>query len=321
MRILRAIRFRLLRGLSFLIALVRFSRFGIFPKESFGKLGSSINIFDGEELLLDLIYSVRSEVDYLSVVYQQRGHWGETYANPHLSRFLAELKKVGLVDEVYEWNDVQKPGDISEFNSLDMQKRQIGLDLALNNGCTHFLNLDNDELYSVSSLKYMKKIMMRPAANFADYSVLRHLQYYRHPFLIRKRKEQEYVLGIFPISKTTKFEYGVRSRFPIDPGRKIAGDKVIEFWRFEACMHHFSYVRRDIRPKLLSAHAREGNLRLIDKVVERYDGYEFPQLALYADGHEVELKKIKTVVSTKHFENDSFELFSKGQSLKQILEL
>ena len=40
------------------------------------KLGVSYNVFDGEELLESSIKSIRSEVDYISVVYQTVSNFG-----------------------------------------------------------------------------------------------------------------------------------------------------------------------------------------------------------------------------------------------------
>lgn len=311
---------RVLKLKSFITSFLRFALFSILPFHTSGRLGASINLFDGEELLLDLIYSVRSEVDYLSVVYQDTGHWGENHANPHLARFLSDLKSLGLIDEFFLWDKSARPLNVNEFNSLDMLKREKGLELARENGCSHFLNLDNDELYTRRGLRYMKRIMMRSSGIKFDYSVLRHLQYYRNASLILKNKEQEYVMGIFPIKRDTAFEYAAESRFPIDPGRKISGSKVIEFWRFEVCMHHMSYVRKDIRTKLVSSHARDGNLPILEKIVERYETYAFPQQAYWGHGLEVELKRIRPKVSLKYFESDAFEKYVSGNDLGNIIQ-
>ena len=42
------------------------------------KLGVSYNLFDGEELLEGSIKQIRSEVDYISVVYQEVSNFGES---------------------------------------------------------------------------------------------------------------------------------------------------------------------------------------------------------------------------------------------------
>ena len=312
--------FRISRFKSFFISCVRFLKILISPSRPHGRLGASINLFDGEELLLDLILSVRAEVDFLSVVFQEKGHWGESSADPALPSFLNELKSIGLLDEVFFWSIESIPLGVDEFNSLDMIKREKGLELAREAGCTHFLNLDNDELYTTSGLKYMKKVMMNSRGLKADYSVLRHVQYYKDSSLILKNKEQEYVMGIFPIKRDTNFVYGAKSPFPIDPGRKISGSKIIEFWRFEVCMHHLSYVRRDIRTKLLSAHAREGNLPVLAEIVDRYENYAFPQTGLWGHGMEVELKKIRPKISIKYFVDDSFTRFASGEGISEIIK-
>lgn len=320
MSFIKSITFRFSRVKSFLVSCIRFLKVSISPRRPHGRLGASINLFDGEELLLDLILSVRAEVDFLSVVFQEKGHWGETSANPALPSFLNELKSVGLLDEVFFWSDETIPPGVEEFNSLDMVKREKGLELARQAGCTHFLNLDNDELYTTSDLKYMKKVMMSSRGLGADYSVLRHLQYYKDSSLILKNKEQEYVMGIFPIKAGSHFTYGAKSPFPIDPGRKISGSRIIEFWRFEVCMHHLSYVRKDIRTKLLSAHARKGNLPVLAKIVDRYENYSFPQTGFWGHGLEVELKKIRPKISIKHFIDDSFARFASGEGVSEIIE-
>jgi hypothetical protein len=320
MYFLPSIVFRIARFGSFLKSALRFSFFSIIRVGPKGKLGASINLFDGEELLLDLIYSVRSEVDYLSVVFQESGHWGETKAHPCLSSFLFELKNEGLIDELYLWCSSVSPSDVEQFNSLDMLKRQKGLELARDNDCTHYLNLDNDELYTKRGLRYMKRVMMSKFGTRYDYSVLRHLQYYKNASYIRRKKEQEYVMGIFPIKDLAQFEYGAQSEYPIDPGRKISGSKVVEFWRYEVCMHHLTYVRSDIRTKLISAHSRDGNLLALERIIQRYENYTFPQTGYWGHGLEVELKRVKPKISTIHFESNSFEKFASGMAIKEITQ-
>lgn len=42
------------------------------------KLGISINLFDGEELLKPLLVNIRPHVDYINIVYQEVSYWGES---------------------------------------------------------------------------------------------------------------------------------------------------------------------------------------------------------------------------------------------------
>jgi hypothetical protein len=163
----------------------------------------------------------------------------------------------------------------------------------------------------------MKRIMMNPKSSW-DYSVLRHLQYYKNPSLVKSDREEEYIMGIFPIFPTTEFAHGADSRFPIDPARKIQGERILEFSRFEVCMHHLSYVRKDIGKKLLSSQARSGNIGTFDQIVTRYENYEYPQSGLWAHGVEIELKQIRPKIILKYYESDAYFHYSTGVPLREI---
>ncbi len=66
------------------------------------KLGISYNIFDGEELLENSIRSIRENVDYISVVYQEISNFGNP-CNGNLVSLINKLKTEGLVDEVFKY--------------------------------------------------------------------------------------------------------------------------------------------------------------------------------------------------------------------------
>jgi hypothetical protein len=283
-----------------------------------GKLGASLNIFDGEELLLDLVSSIRKEVDFISIIFQENGHWGDLKADPHLRHFLQELKELSLIDEFVEWSPPRSATNEYSFHEMDVAKRELGLQLARENNCTHFIVLDNDEFYSERQLRYMKRIMMQTRAKW-DYSVLRHLQYYKQTNLIKKKREEEYVMGIFKINESTKFAHGIDSKFAIDPARKIQGTKILEFSRFEVCMHHLSYLRKNVRTKLLASQARFGNLDSLEEIVAHYESYSFPQKGLWAHGVQIELKRIKPVIKLKYYERDSYSKYSLGVPLISLI--
>jgi hypothetical protein len=289
-----------------------------FPSVPKGKLGASLNIFDGEELLLDLVSSIRKEVDYISVVFQEKGHWGDLKAEPHLKYFLQELLEIGLIDEFLEWSPPNSATNQYSFNEMDVEKRNIGLNLARENGCTHYIILDNDEFYSQKQFRYMKRIMMDSKSKW-DYSVVRHLQYYKNTNHIKKVREEEYVMVIFPIRQSTKLVHEVQSQFPIDPGRKIQGKHILEFSRFEVCMHHLSYLRKDIGKKLMTSHARLGNVESFDQIISRYENFQYPQRGLWAHGVEIELKQIRPRIKLKYYEADAYSQFVKGISLQELL--
>ena len=95
------------------------------------RLGVSYNIFDGEELLEGSIKQIRSEVDYISVVYQTISNFGNK-CNEELIPLLNRLKSEGLVDELYEYkpkiengghyNEIVKRNIIQHFHYTECGK-------------------------------------------------------------------------------------------------------------------------------------------------------------------------------------------------------
>ena len=66
------------------------------------KLGISYNVFDGEELLEDSIKQIKSEVDYISVVYQTKSNLGNE-CNKTLVDLLETLLSNKLIDHIEEY--------------------------------------------------------------------------------------------------------------------------------------------------------------------------------------------------------------------------
>ena len=107
------------------------------------KLGISYNLFDGEELLKDSIISVRDTVDYISIVYQTESNFGNPCSEA-LVPLITQLKKEGLVDEVYKY----KPRISEGGHYNEITKRNIGLYLSEGAQCTHHMAIDSDEFLS-----------------------------------------------------------------------------------------------------------------------------------------------------------------------------
>ncbi len=106
------------------------------------KLGASYNLFDGEELLEPSILSIRKNVDYINVVYQNISNFGEQ-ATSSLEESLIKLKQKGLIDKIIKYTaDLKQDGHYNEIT-----KRNIGLDDCKKEHCSHFMTIDVDEFY------------------------------------------------------------------------------------------------------------------------------------------------------------------------------
>lgn len=100
----------------------------------FMQLSVSYNFFNGEEHLIPSLRSVRSNVDFISVVYQKTSNSGEKISESAMDSLFMALKD-GLIDCLFDYN----PNLSLKRNQNELLKRKIGLNLALQANCTHFL--------------------------------------------------------------------------------------------------------------------------------------------------------------------------------------
>jgi hypothetical protein len=232
------------------------------------KLGAAYNVFDGLELLKASINSIRDHVDYICIVFQDISNYG----NPLKTNY-SLLLNLGVDIQFYAPNLTLSPA----WNEI--RKRNIGREMCKAAGCTHFMTIDADEFYLPEEFKRAKEI----AFNF-DSSACQMLTYYKTPEYILDPPEAYYVPFIYKLDNR---EFSRNMYFPVmaDPTRKLKAGKIHLFPRNELQMHHLSYVRNDIRQKLENSTAR-GNWNNLDKVVNYFQNWQYPQAALLAGGSE-----------------------------------
>ncbi len=235
------------------------------------KLGVSYNIFDGEELLENSIKSIRKNVDYISVVYQEVSNFGNP-CNDNLIPLIKRLKDEGLVDEIFKYKPQPHRG--GHFNEIN--KRNIGLLLSEGAKCTHHMAMDSDEFYTDEQFNFLKKEMID---GDYDSSCCQMTTYYKEPQYRLDPKEDYYVSLIYKIRTGKQYVMGLTFPTLVDPTRRMEAGKCKIFSRDEIEMHHMSYVRKDIRKKLQNSSASP-NFKNIDKIVDYYNTWEFPNQGL-----------------------------------------
>jgi hypothetical protein len=140
------------------------------------KLSVSINLFDGEELLLPMLRSIRKEVDHVSIIYQETSYVG-LQCSENLFRVLEILKNEKLVDEFYKY-EIEKYKNDVHFQVHESRKRNIGLSKARNWGATHFISLDADEFLQREVLVQAKREV---AENDYDATACKLIDYWISP--------------------------------------------------------------------------------------------------------------------------------------------
>jgi hypothetical protein len=253
------------------------------------KLGVSYNIFDGEELLKSSISYIRDQVDYISGVYQMNS-WFGVQASDNLLETLNQLVDQGYIDELVEYNStIDKTLNPQNAHLQQVEKRNVGLELSKRNNCTHHMPMDIDEFYEPDQFRYMKKEIDN--SDF-DASACKHKQYYKDSIYLIAPSEEEYVGLIYKINDDSKFAYWYPCEVPIDPSRKINNSNYKIFNRSEIEMHHMSFVRKDLRKKLLSSIARGYIDKNIDKIVDYYNNWKYPEPAMWAGGNLLQVVQV-----------------------------
>lgn len=199
------------------------------------KLAAIYNVWDGVELLEKSMECLRGEVDLFIIVWQDVSNWGNPY-NPMDEISLAGRSDVVLVKfspsiRAFEWKQAAK---------LEKSKRNLGLQLAHEHGCTHFLHMDCDEFYADFATAKAEYI-----SSGAEGSVARMYTYFKRPTWRLADFDNYYVPFIHKLKKNTQAGQG-RYPYYCDPTRCINTHDVV---LIQEPMHHMSWVRKDINRK------------------------------------------------------------------------
>lgn len=249
-------------------------------------LGISYNIFDGEELLEGSIKQIREQVDYISVVYQTKSNFGNP-ADSNLVSLLEDLKSKGLIDTLY----LYEPNTIEGFNN-EITKRNIGLEFSKKANCTHHMSMDSDEYYTSEEFKYMKDKIEEKNAD-AGYCQMQ--SYYKTWEFALDPPEEYYVSTIYKIKDNAKFVFQYPSIVLIDPTRRMSKiNNPLIFKREEVQMHHGSYIRNNIKSKLVNSSSRAAFSNNIDKIVDHYNTWEYPNKVMWS-GQLLNVKQTKNL--------------------------
>lgn len=256
------------------------------------RLGISYSCWDSEELLEYSIRSIRSNADYVSVVWQEYSNHGEI-CSPDLYPLLLSLQEQGLIDELSEFvPDGHSNGEGPSLN--ETRKRQQGLELSRAAGCTHHMTIDCDEFYTEEQLRFMMSVIEQ--GNFST-GYCQHRQYYKDSIYQLRVPEGEYVATIEKIYPETAYVYQAVAAVAIDPTRKTnntsLGHPYRIFTREECEMHHMSFVRKDIHKKLNNHSSRRFfTPELIGKVALYYKNWQYPQQCMWAGGNLLDVIEV-----------------------------
>lgn len=237
------------------------------------KIGVSYNVFDGEELLKGSLEQIRGFADHISVVYQDVSNFGNR-SSRDLKQLLMEFKSAGLVDQIQLYVPQNIPAGLNESN-----KRNIGLDIARHNGCTHYMTMDTDEYYFVEELSKLKKDILQYDW---DSTFCQMRTYYKTWEYQLDPPETYFVPLVYKIYPNMYLHISTMVPVLTDPTRKYNAGKFKVYERSFIEMHHGSYIRDNIRSKVENSTAlvNLGGRQNQERIISYYESWEYPSKAL-----------------------------------------
>lgn len=198
------------------------------------KLSISLNCFDCEELIEPILVNIRSVVDHISIVYQEYSNQGNRHSI-NIHKYMDYLKSLNLVDDVFHFEyRGQAP------HAAEIKKRNIGLLLARNAGCSHYISSDCDEFYFKEELEKAYKDIID---NNIKSSACRIYDYYCYPNIRYADVNFYYVPFIYSLDQSGDFVLDTTFPAIVDPTRKFRNDNCKLFDKEEIAMHHFTTIR------------------------------------------------------------------------------
>jgi hypothetical protein len=209
------------------------------------RLAAIYNVWDSEELLTYSIGSIKDHVDIFIFVFQTKSNYGEEYDPTDGIMLALKNNNIPYADYVLQKYDpiINLGGTANET-----EKRNIGIAIAHEYGCTHFLHMDCDEMYQDFGNAKQEYI-----DSGTDGSVCEMYTYFKKPTLIFENVDNYFVPFIHKLHPHTIS--GIQNEYPFyaDPTRRINCSSIS---LIQEKMHHFSYVRKDIERKMRNSSAK-----------------------------------------------------------------
>jgi hypothetical protein len=247
------------------------------------KLASIINVWsDCLELLPYAINNHMSFCDGVIVVWSSTSNHGNSDDGKMIkfiidSRFDQRTPDCSKGETAKELHYEQlEPINVLTPLANETRKRNHGIDVARKKGFTHFLIADADEFYEPDLMHEGKKRFYNPSLNGLVHPLK---VYIKSPTLWTY--DHTLCAGINKLNHNTQcgnfnnypFAYDAEGKAHIDPSRRINYTSGIEM--SPVCMHHMSYVRKNIDLKIdnSSANLRRSRQVIYDEMRDAKPGY------------------------------------------------
>lgn len=208
------------------------------------KLVAIFHCWDDWYLLGYAIDNMRPLVDGIIIIGSTKSNYGEYSAIPDKFQ----------TSELF----IKEPKFTSPLNS-ETDKRNYGLEIARNQGYTHFINCDADEFYLPSEFLAIKRKF--DSNNSLNGVVCPVIVYFKSPTLSIGR-DITLVPHIHRLTHFTEHVFNrsyphawINGQIRIDPSRSLNINSGVEYTE-EIELHHMSWIRPDFEKKIRNSTAR-----------------------------------------------------------------
>lgn len=257
------------------------------------KVGLAIICFEGTEHLYNIISTLRDSVDYVSLGLQRLSYHGDKISEIDLQEIYRLRDEDKILDKIVEIElDTTQLARVQET-----EKRNILIQDAEDNGCSHVIVIDSDEYYTKKSFE---KALQEIDDNDYEMTYCQYVNYY-HDY--KHYLKYPFERGMYvPFVSKTKYRHQFECtdfNMPSDPTRRYVRpyDKItkaknskgeivdvkhytVDYHIFDwntVKMHHLSWLRADIRKKLYSWSSKKlfkDYETLIDKAVDCFNHFD-----------------------------------------------
>lgn len=233
------------------------------------KLIACYTVFDGTELLLKAIESIKDHIDGVVICWQNTSNKGKQIAKQDRN-VLLEIETCKIIYGL--------PVNIDLFlnestNPKENERRKHThmLDMARKMGATHFLMAATDHFYIADEFEFGKRLVERMEY---DTTFTAMYTYYKHPTWQITPIETYYMPFICKLYPETVIQKVPNFPLLVDPSVQVSTlKKWYLFKDFEVMLHHYSMVRKDIYAKFLNA-ASPWKQDQMDRFTKDWEAYD-----------------------------------------------
>jgi hypothetical protein len=237
------------------------------------KLAACYTVYNGLELLDDSIDQIKDQVDEVIICWQIFSNYGDRCEK--------------IYDQVKEWRKKYTviefiPNFTKDSKTNEKVKHQRLIDKAKELDCTHFFLSATDHFYKPSETEYAKKFMIDNPQVKTTYTKM--------ATYFKTTKMRLYPLEPYfmPFICSTSVSMGNKAPVIVDPACMFHPfNPSYVFKESEVLMHHYSWLRLDIRNKLENAAAKVNWNNRIDEFVDKYENFKIGDSFPYYPNHNI----------------------------------